>query len=70
MEDKYKYDESYIIDDESADKWHTGQFYEDVPAKQLKCSKCGGNEFNVAQAHCWTGIKCPRCGWESDIHEG
>ena len=52
------------------DPFHIGQCYDDEPAKQLKCYKCGGVEFHVAEGSWWTGIRCVKCRWEWCIHDG
>lgn len=36
----------------------------------LKCNKCGGNEFHVAQGFRYTAIRCVKCEWECGIHSG
>jgi cytochrome c-type biogenesis protein CcmH/NrfF len=69
MESDYMYDD-YLEDDENYEEWHTGQSYEDIPAVQLRCKKCGGNQFNVAQGDYWTGLRCPVCRWETCVHDG
>lgn len=43
---------------------------EDEKALPLKCNKCGGKEFNVAQGYYYTAIRCIRCKWECGIHSG
>lgn len=50
--------------------FHIGQCYEFKPADTLKCKRCGGLEFNVGKASCFTAIKCIKCLWELCVHEG
>jgi len=50
--------------------FHIGQEYDDTPARKLACVQCGGKQFEVAEGHCFTAIRCPKCGWELRIHEG
>lgn len=50
--------------------FHVGQEYVDQPVPMFKCKSCGGTEFNVGSADYFTAIRCPKCGWESCIHEG
>lgn len=51
-------------------KFHIGQSYDKEPAKALKCTQCGGNQFYVGTGHCFTAIKCTTCEWEMCIHDG
>lgn len=50
--------------------FHVGQSYADEPVPMFKCRICGGIEFNVGSAEYFTAIRCPKCGWESLIHDG
>jgi predicted Zn-ribbon and HTH transcriptional regulator len=59
-----------LLEKISQSDWHTGQSYEDKPAQQLRCKKCGGTTFEVAQGDYWTGVRCPTCKYEIQIHEG
>jgi hypothetical protein len=56
--------------DQQAKPFHIGQCYEESKAMTLKCYKCGGNKFHVAQGSCYTAIRCVICMWECCIHEG
>lgn len=66
----HEYDKEYLIEDETSNDWHIAELGAKTPAKRLKCSKCGGTEFNIAHELYWTAVKCPRCGWEHTIHDG
>jgi hypothetical protein len=62
-------DELLAFDRESR-PFHIGQCYEESKAQPLKCNKCGGNEFHVAQGDYYTAIRCVHCEWECCIHNG
>ena len=38
--------------------------------KKLICKSCGGDDFKVGQAYCFTAIKCAKCDWEECVHDG
>ena len=40
------------------------------PVATLKCTRCGGTEFNVGKENYFTAIRCVVCKWEQCIHEG
>jgi len=67
---KLEIDEPNYFTKKSDGLFHTGQCYEDVPAKTVYCKRCNGNNFNVGKGDYWTGIKCINCGWEQAIHSG
>ena len=50
--------------------FHLGQEWEDEKAKQVACSKCGGDQFHVGQGNFYTAIRCVTCKWEMGIHSG
>ena len=52
------------------DHWHTGQGYEEEPAKGYQCRKCGGRVFNVGKSDYWTGVRCVACQYEVCVHSG
>lgn len=47
------------------------QSYEpNKPLKTTYCKLCGGRKFYVGQGSYLTAIKCVKCKWELDIHNG
>jgi len=52
------------------DEFSIGQCYEDIPARKLRCKKCGSTKFIVGTGNYYTAIKCPKCKWERCIHDG
>ena len=63
------YDE-LIKYDENSPKWHIGQCYDPGPARQIKCRKCGSNQFYVGIGSYWVGIKCINCKYELNLSDG
>lgn len=49
---------------------HIGQFADNNAARVLECTICGGRDFNVGQASCFTAIRCTTCEWEACVHDG
>jgi len=61
---------SNLLEESEEDEFEIGQCYEDIPAKKIKCKKCGSDKFIVGVGSYFTAIKCPNCKWEYCIHEG
>jgi hypothetical protein len=59
-----------VIRESRADEFEIGQCYEDIPAKRLECKKCKSKQFIVGVGSYYTAIKCPKCLWEKNIHNG
>lgn len=51
-------------------KFHVANSGALEPVQSFQCAICGGTEFNVAQGDYLTAIRCPKCLWETGIHEG
>lgn len=51
------------------DRFHLKGMSDEVP-KQIICSKCKGDKFEVMNAYCFTALKCCSCGMEFSVHEG
>lgn len=56
-----------LIKDET---FHVGQMYVEVPCETYVCLGCGGKEFKVGYGDLFTAIKCVKCLWEVEVHEG
>lgn len=51
--------------------WKVGQCNEEtVGTKTIKCSICGGTDFNVGSGSYFTAIRCVNCKYEICVHEG
>lgn len=55
---------------ETTDRFHIGQSYEDTLDVVLECKFCGGLDFRIAQGSCHTAISCVKCEYEICIHDG
>lgn len=68
--DIYDARDKWIAELKDDETFHIGQGYDDFAATTLSCKICGGTEFNVGVGHCFTAIRCPKCGWEVCVHDG
>ena len=59
-----------LVEELYTNTFSIGQFYEEKPAKKIKCRKCGSDKFIVGIGDYYTAIKCPECKWEKCIHDG
>lgn len=62
--DEYIYDEFNY----SGEEWK--EDYCGEHPEELKCSKCGSTEMNVAVGSYATWVRCSTCKGEQMIHEG
>lgn len=63
-------EEHELVDNLNDTLFHIGQSYEKKPAETLVCKFCGSTEFNVGSGSYYTAIRCPKCEWELNIHNG
>jgi len=55
---------------ENTDKEFNLSQYYDGPPHQLRCSLCGGEQFELAWGDRYTAARCVKCKWEVRINEG
>jgi hypothetical protein len=68
--DLYAGEEDFLRPAGNGQPFHIGQSYEDAPAVQQECCRCGGTEFHLGRGSYYTAIRCVTCLWEFNVHEG
>lgn len=64
-------DQEIVIREVPEDEtFHVGQCYDKIAVTTLECENCGSREFNVGQGSFFTVLRCPKCKWESCVHNG
>ncbi len=59
-----------VIETVEVGTWHIGEPVSEKTAKQFRCRGCGGILFEVGTEDYWTGVRCPTCKYEIEVHEG
>lgn len=66
--DSMEYNKLIMVEKDNL--FHISSYSNQEPIETIKCTLCGGNEFNVGKDTFFTAIKCVECGYEVCIHEG